>query len=80
MLPVRFTNDGLKSEIRCLIEAAKNLPADGISYSSGDVKMRHDAKTSMTVERVFVQRYGKLWRSSFDGKKWRRIDEVGGSI
>lgn len=63
-----------------MIEDARSLPADGVVYERGDIRMTHQPRTKMLVERVFVQRYGKLWRSSFDGKKWRSIDEVAGSI
>ena len=79
-MPATLTAATLKDEIRSIIADARNLPADGIVYDRGDIRMVHQPRTKMLLERVFVQRYGKLWRSSFDGTRWRSIEEVNGSI
>jgi hypothetical protein len=79
-MPNRLTEDTVMDEIRQLIDEARNLPADSQVYERGDIRMSHQPRTKMLIERVFVQRYGKLYRSSFDGKRWRAIEEVGGSI
>jgi len=79
-MPAIISEETLQGEVRSMIADARALPADGVVYEHGDVRMKHEPRTKMLLERVFVQRYGKLWRSSFDGEKWRSIDEVGGSI
>lgn len=79
-MPQIISEATLVTEVSSMIADARSLPADGAVYSKGDVRMKHEPRTRMTLERVLVSRYGKLWRSSFDGKKWRAIEEVCGSI
>jgi len=79
-MPVTLNKNTLKTEVRLMIEDAKRLPADGVIYTRGDIKMTHKARTSMKVEQVLVSRYGQTWRSLKTGKGWSRVDEIGGQI
>ena len=79
-MPTSVNEGTLAEEVRSMIADARALPADGVVYERGDVRMCHEPRTQMTRERVFVFRYGQKWRSSFDGKKWTSIDEIGGTL
>ncbi|MEK9954769.1 MAG: hypothetical protein VW577_05120 [Pelagibacteraceae bacterium] len=79
-MPATLNETTLKAEVRSMIEDAKTLPADGIVYTRGDIKMTHKPRTSMKVEQVLVNRYGQTWRSLKTGNGWSRVDEIGGQI
>lgn len=78
--PKILNESTLAGEVRSMIEDAKLLPADGLAYERGDIRMCHVASSMVRCEHVLVQRYGKLWRCIHNGKKWTRIDEPCGSI
>jgi hypothetical protein len=80
IMPAALNENTLDSEVRSMIDDAKQLPADGQVYGSGDIRMTHKPQTAMKVEQVLVSRYGKTWRSLKTGKGWSRIDEVGGQV
>jgi len=70
----------LQAEIRELLNAAACLPADGKTYSQGDIKSRHCPQTAMKVEHVLVERYSQVFRSRLARGRWQAAEQIAGAI
>jgi hypothetical protein len=70
----------LESEIRMLIADATNLPADNVIYRKGDIYSIHAPQTKARMEQVRVARYGVVFRSRWNGRKWMPVEQISGSI